>query len=196
MSTPNFQPEEYTEAPASFDFRSIFYSLKEKAWLIVLCVLASGFLTWAYLKRCPRTYAATVVLQVEAEKPKILGSTVQDVMPDDRGPEALKTIEKVLQSRSLLERVIVTNNLPSDPRFLNQTNGPAPSSEQLISRLGNMIHVVVQTGTRLMNITVEHTDAKLTQLIANSLVKEFILRNFEQHLSVSEISGQQLQEKA
>src|SRR5262249_21133912 len=132
MSAPNYPPsEEYAEAPASFDFHSLFYALKERVWLIVLCVTAATFLTWGYLKRCPRTFAATVILQVEAEKPKILGSTVQDVMPDDRGPEALKTIEKVLQSRSLLERVIVTNNLASDPRFVSATNGPLPSNEQL-----------------------------------------------------------------
>src|SRR5439155_21710035 len=40
-------------------------------------------------------------------------------------------------------------------------------------------------GTRLIDISVEHTDAELTELLANSLLREFIRQNFEENVTAS-----------
>jgi len=172
--------DEAAEPASSFDFRSFYYTLAEKLWVILLCLAASAFLTLGYIKRAPRIYSATVVLQAAQEKPNILN--VPDLQQDDwRNPEILKTQEKILQSRSLFERVIHTNRLAEDPRFIDQSLSRAVSKEQLISRLEKMVTVNLQAGTRLINVKVEHTDRALTEQIANSLVNEFMAQNYEQH---------------
>lgn len=188
------QPEDAPESGSSFDFRNLYYTLIEKIWVILLCVAAAAFLTWGYIKRAPRIYSATVVLQVAQEKKDILNAV--DLQTEDlRSPEILKTIEKILQSRALFERVLLTNNLSDDPRFTEQSADNRPSKEQLVSRLEGMVTVNLQGGTRLINVRVENTDRALTEQIANSLVSEFMLQNYEQDSSSSHSGTQYLKEQ-
>src|SRR5262245_26284749 len=99
------------------DFRVIYYTLRERAWVIGLCLLVAAVATTAYLLRAPKIYAAKLILQVEQEEQKILN--IQRVQQEDpQTAEFLKTVEQTLESRALLERVLDTNNLPSNPRFV------------------------------------------------------------------------------
>jgi len=168
----------------SLDLRALYHVLREKAWIIGLCVLAVGCVTAAYLYRAPRIYVAKVVLQVDQEEQKIIN--IQSVQKEDlQSVEFLKTVEQTLQSRALLARVIETNNLAKDPRFFPPLAGRNPSLEQLISKLALMLEVKLRKGTRLIDVSIEHPDAELTELIANSLVREFMRLTFEQNASAS-----------
>ena len=103
----NSSPKDHAEP---LDFRTLYYILREKAWVIAISLAAAGSITAAYLYRAPRIFAAKVVLQVEQEEQKVIN--IQTVQKEDlQSVEFLKTVEQTLQSRSLLGRVIETNNL-------------------------------------------------------------------------------------
>jgi polysaccharide biosynthesis transport protein len=106
---------------------------------------------------------------------------------DPASLEFLKTVEQSLQSRTLFERVLDTNRLASDARFLQPEAGtPRPSREQLVTELSEMIDAKLRKGTRLIDIKVEHTNPELTALIANSLVAEFLDQNFQHSTATSD----------
>jgi capsular exopolysaccharide synthesis family protein len=178
---PNYAPYDYAEeAGQSFDLKAFAYTLLERAWVVLLCAAAAAFITLGYAKRSPRIYAATAILQVEQEKVQVLPGA--DGGPDElRSPEVLKTIMMHLQTRALLERVVATNRLGSDPRFIEPAAGGEATAEQLVGMLFRMVRVGLQPGTRLVNVTVEHGDPALAAQLANSMVKEYIAQNFEQH---------------
>ena len=52
------------EAAASdqIDFRGMYYTLRERAWVIGLCLLIAALSTTAYVIRAPRIYEAKLVL--------------------------------------------------------------------------------------------------------------------------------------
>ena len=104
--------------PGGLDFRALIHTLLDKIWIILLCVVVAGFLTGAHIMRSPKIYAARVILQVEQQEQKILKGVEKIQQEDLRSLEVLRTIEQVLKSRSLLERVLETNNLATDLAFV------------------------------------------------------------------------------
>jgi succinoglycan biosynthesis transport protein ExoP len=166
------------ETPPPIDYRALYYILRERAWVIALCLLVAVLVTATILLRSPGIYAATTVLMVEQEEAKVVD--IQQIQPEDyQSLESLKTVEQTLQDRTLLERVIDANHLGQDPRLFSSA-GNALTREELVARLAGMVEVKLRRGTRLIDITVEHTDPALTALIANSLVTEFLRQDYEE----------------
>src|SRR5712692_6679239 len=125
-------PQEFQIA-RPIDFRGFYYTMRERAWILALCCLVAAFATAAYLLRTPKIFASKVVLQVEQEEAKIIN--IQRVQQ-----EVLQTVEQTLQNRTLLERVIATNQLANDPGFVPIGSGNR-SSEQLVTKLSKMVEV-------------------------------------------------------
>jgi len=177
------------------DFRAMYHVLRDKSWIILLCVLTTGCVTAAYLYRAPKIYAAKVVLQVEQEEQKVIN--IQAVQKEDlQSVEFLKTVEQTLQNRALFSQVVASNNLANDPRFVSPLRDRQLSQEQLVSKLASMIEVKLRKGTRLIDVTVEHTDAELTEQVANSLLHEFLRQNFEQNAAASTEANDFLSDEA
>src|SRR5881628_2651795 len=106
MSSPSPSPaSEYLQRPGGLDFRALLHTLLDKIWIILLCVVVAGFLTGAYLLRSPKYYRARAILQVEQQEQKILNRVEKVQQEDFRSLEVLRTIEQVLKSQSLLQRV-------------------------------------------------------------------------------------------
>ena len=185
---PKARPASRTteDQPADqIDFRKLYYTLRERIWVIALCLLIAGLGITAYLIRAPRIYVSRLVLQVEQGEQKILN--IQRVQQEDpQSLEFLKTVEQTLQSRSLLERVLETNNLAGDPRFVKMDDGPRPTQEQLVTRLSRMVDAKLRKGTRLIDVKVEHTDPQIAALIAGSVYREFMSQNFEHTSSTAD----------
>ena len=179
MHAPVPQRPKEIRAPASIDYRALYYLFREHAWIVALCLLVAGLATSTLLLRSPSIYAARTVLLVESEETKVVD--IQRIQPEDyQSQEALKTVEQSLQSRTLLERVIDANHLAEDPRLALDATGKTLTRERLVSRLAKMIDVRLRRGTRLIDISVEHTAPALTALIANSLVTEFLRQYYDQ----------------
>jgi capsular exopolysaccharide synthesis family protein len=195
MSVP-IQHARETHGGDQIDFRALYYLMRERIWIILLCLLVAASGTVAYLLRTPRIYASKAVLQVEQEEQKILN--IERVQREYlQSMEFVKTVEQTLRNRALLERVITANKLNQDPRFLGETSdGQPPTVEHLVTQLGRMIESKLRKGTRLIDLTVEHTNPELTATIANSIVKEFIRQNFEHNSTASDVANEFLQKEA
>lgn len=191
------QPEEL--AASSFDWRNVFYILLEHSKLIALCLIVSTGLALVYLARAPVIYAATAVLKFETGKPKILA--IEGVVEDDyHGEEALNEklneIGQLLKNRTTLARVIATNNLAADRRFVARATGDPGEQARLVARLSAMAHAQARKGTHLIDVTVEHTDPRLTAQLANSFVNELIRQNAESYKTASQLASAFLAEEA
>src|SRR5438874_2248752 len=161
----------------SLDLRQVYYTVRERVWIIACSLVLAGLASTTYLMRTPKIYAAKGVLQVEQEEAKVLN--IQRVQQEDlQTLEFLKTVEQTLQSRTLLERVIDTNHLLDDPRLVSAAL-PKPTKQQLVGRVQKMLEVRLRKGTRLIDIKVEHTEPTLPEVIANSLVREYLRQNQE-----------------
>jgi polysaccharide biosynthesis transport protein len=183
------------QAPAPVDYRAIYYILRERAWIIGLCLLVAALVTATILLRSPSIYASTTVLLVEQEEAKVVD--IQRIQPEDfQSLESLKTVEQTLQNTALLEGVIDANNLAQDSRLVSNSTEKPLTREQLVSKLAKMVDVKLRRGTRLIDITVEHTDPALTALIANSLVTEFLRQDYEQSATTLHTANEFLETEA
>lgn len=183
-----------TNQTASLDVRTLYFLIRDRAWIILLCLILAAFGTAAYLVKTPKIYAAKSVLQVEQEEAKILN--IERVQQENlQSQEVLKTIEQTLQSRAMLQRVIEANQLDKNPKFVG--NGEqTPTKEQLVSKLGNMVDVRLRKGTRLIDINVEHTDPALTAVVANSILHEFLRQTYEHSSDSSQVANEFLTKEA
>ncbi|HZI77321.1 MAG TPA: Wzz/FepE/Etk N-terminal domain-containing protein, partial [Gemmatimonadales bacterium] len=155
------RPSSSTEQVIQLDFRALYYSLRQRAWLVALCLAVAGAGAFAYLKRAPKIFEAQVVLQVEQEEQKVLN--IEQVQGENlQALELVKTIEQTLQNRALLERVFTALKLGENPKFNPPGPEPRPGRDELLKGLGEMISVKLRRGTRLIDMKVEHTDAALT----------------------------------
>src|SRR6266581_2829686 len=190
-------PQEFQIA-RPIDFRGFYYTMRERAWILALCCLVAAFATAAYLLRTPKIFASKVVLQVEQEEAKIIN--IQRVQQEDlQTLEFLKTVEQTLQNRTLLERVIATNQLANDPGFV-PSGAVKRSPEQLVTKLSKMVEVKLRKGTRLIDVKVEHPRPELTALIAASeIAKDYLVNEatgLKRKLEESENALQAYREQA
>lgn len=190
----SFHPEETFAPRTSFNFQNLYHVLLDKLWLIAIFLVIALLLAAGYLQLAPRLFSSTATLQVEQGDQKVIA--IQKVQQEDlRGLEVLRTIEQVLKSRELLDRVITANGLDKDPRFVSP-DLPAPSREQLADALSRIIDVRLRRFTRLIDVSVVHTSPQLTAEIANSLIREYMKQNLEQYSDASQVASEFLVEEA
>lgn len=181
-------------ADYSADVRRTWHALMERAWIVPLCLVISLALGFAYLRRAPVLYSATATLQVQQDQAPVF--KIDNVQFQDlQALDFLQTIAQTLKTRPLLARVAESNNLAADPRFFSATIKPA-AGEDLVGVLDRLTTVKLRRGTRLIDVTVKHSNPQLTDLLANSLVSEFISDNAEQHASTSEVANKTLDTEA
>src|SRR3954471_3424208 len=106
-SAPAF--DQIYEPKRGFDFRHFIHALRERLWIVVLCVIAGLFLALGYLARTPKLYQGHITLEVEFQEPTFVGG--EDSSNRMRSmflasQEALRTIEQNLVNRSLMSRVV------------------------------------------------------------------------------------------
>src|SRR5271170_4113296 len=173
------KPHELQSA-TPIDYRALYYSFRERAWLIALCLVVAGLAVATILLRSPRIYAARGVLLVEQEEAKVVN--IQRIQQEAfQGLESLKTVDQTLQNPALIARIIDSNNLARDPRFVPAPDRPRLTREQLVARLAKMVEVKLRKGTRLIDIKMENASPELAALAANSLVREFMRQSYEQN---------------
>ncbi len=180
----------------AIDFRRIGLLLLSR-WVIIVTVIALfiAAATWIVLRR-PVTYRAKAVVQVEQEPAKVI--VMQEVNPEDfKSIEIMKTIEQILTGRALLQRVVVSEKLTQNPRFMEpKENGEARTEDEAVGELSNLVESKLRRGTRLIDVTVEHIDPVLAQQLALALVREFDRGSFDQNLSNSRQASEYLLQEA
>ena len=154
------------------DLHEIAHVLREKAWLIAICAIIGGVIGGAHISRSPRIFGSREVIQVEQQVQKIIN--IQEVNPQEmQSNELVRTIEQNLVSLSLLDRVAKENKLAGDGAYL-----------------AGKVTSKIRPGTRLIDVIAEDEKPEQAQLIAHSVVREFIRQSVEQRTGTTEVASQ------
>lgn len=154
------------------------------------------FLGGAYVRRTPPTYRATATLEVEPQDLQTLA--VQQAQPLDYYNQELRnTFVENMRSQAFLLRVAKSAQLASDATFLPPTkDGHVRSNEELGSILTGMVTASVRSNTRLIDISVEHTNPATCQRLADAVANEFMRQNVERGAGANKIVLQFLLDEA
>ena len=184
VSRPPSQPHAPLPPASGLDLKRLYHLLVERLWLVAICVVLAVLLTAGYVQRQPTLYMAGAVVQVEQDEARVV--KVEKFQAEDlRYPDALRTIEQTLKSRTVLERVVETLKLAQDPTFVG-TPAQEPTKEELAGVLDRLVTVRLRKGTRLLDVIVTHPNPQLAARIANSVVADFVSLGYEQNSTVTE----------
>jgi succinoglycan biosynthesis transport protein ExoP len=168
--------------------------LREKIWLIILCVLTAGIAGVAYIILRPPIYRAQAVIRVDQGAQKVFKANENGIVDLNRD-EIIKTTEQTLTSPELLLQLVKRNYLDKDPDFLPGLERPV-SDNRMVEELAKQISVQVRRGTWLIDIGVEDRSPVLAQKIADLLIKEFAYENFQRRIEGSEMESNFLLEES
>jgi polysaccharide biosynthesis transport protein len=180
------------------DFGYLYHLLLSKAWLIILLVVLSLSAAIIYLIRTPKIYESRAVIQVDQEAQKFVNTQNNSGNEEEfKSVEELTTIAQTLMSDTVLLRVIKANELDKDPLFAPpKKDGSAYLDSELVGRFKRNVTVGLRRGTRLIDVSVQDTDPKRAQQLAQSMVTEFISQIFDQKFSVSKAANDFLIQEA
>lgn len=168
------------------DLHAILEALRERARLIVLCVVAALLLGACYLTYTPRVYRAEAILQVEQEERSLV--VLDGVRAEDlRAQEVLMTLEQNLSSPGLLRAVIRHGNLAAAPAFLPEV--PRPASPEALERgLAARLWAKVRPGSRLIDVAVEDHNPAMAARLTGAIIGEFIREGFQGRMETSQMA--------
>jgi len=159
------------------DIVQLYHQVRSRWWIIAAAVIVCEALAVIYLWTTPKIYASGAVLQVQQPGEKLPGAP--DSTDIGISPEVLKTVEQNLSSQSVLLRVVHSLRLEDDPQFAPPKRGGAPYLDsEMIGLLQRKLSVELRRGTRLIDVTVEDTNAERAQVIAKTLVAQYFAQSF------------------
>lgn len=189
---PESQPSEIGRAPVSknlFDYWHLL--IRHKLTLLLFVVAGLGTAILINLLQTP-AYQARTSLQIQDFNEDFLD--LSSVDPTSTGNHYtaysyFQTQIKMLQSESLLERVINKLNLANKHP---QDRDGAESKDQLLQRTKSSLTVRAAGDTRLLEVLYESPDPKLAADFANTLVTEFIEQNQDMRWKSTQRTGEWL----
>lgn len=180
IETTHPSQESHVEGPSSLDWRTLVALLRRRLWLIVLCIAAGLALGLHKIENAQSIYAARTVIQVEQKEQQIMD--IKSVSENDlRFPDLLNTIVQSMTGRSVLLRVVEANRLHENADFLPPGPGGARTPEEAATYLAGCVRAELRRNTRLIDVTVEHPNAAVAVLLADSIVKEYVRSGYEHH---------------
>ncbi len=179
----NREPETRKEAPA-FDLKEYWDVLLKRKWTVLLFAFPVVFVVTLVSFLVTPTYTAVGTLLIEKE-PNIL--TFEQVFQlESFNDDYFQTQYKLLQSRSLADKVIDSQKLNENPRFVGKLDrwaGPGTSDPVFRSKLAeefmNRMEVKPLRQTRLVEVGFRDRDPKFAAQIVNSLFDEFVNMHIE-----------------
>ena len=207
---------QYTEAPPAIEDPSS--SLLLEYWDILrrrkgtLFLIAFLGLLLSVLLTLPQTpiYQARASLEIQSFNENFLN--MRNVSPTDNdGPSSspevdLRTEVKIIQSESVLERVIAKLDLEKNLSHVKNSSRlsawrnalglskskPALSREDALRLVAGNLKILTEPNTRLVEILYDCPDPQLAADIANSLTHEFIQKNLEARVQTTQETGKWL----
>ena len=220
MSNSEAPPSDLAEPEIGATLRRGYYLLRERVWLIATCVCLALILDALYVARTPNSYDATTTIQVNQAARNVM--QIQDVQTQDLTTlELLNTIQQNLSNLTVMRRVVARLHLTPDmldlggpikdvtfivhkltnpivqwlhPRNPVQADSDAINDTALILR--DDVKVSLQRSTRLISVTAENRDPKLTQNIAEAVVAEYMMQRLKEQSGHSSTAVQVLSKQA
>lgn len=181
------EPEEFGEDESirKFSFLEIVHILREKAWLIIVCIIAGLFIGLGYSARQSKIYRSKAVIEVVAEESNFL-KFEEGRSQDYSNQDALQTIVASFRSRTFLKNVVEKHGFRTDKAFTGGV-GELPLDDA-IDRVMHQTSVETRKGTRLIDITGEYNNPQTAQKLAHALTVEFLASLMEQKASTSRMA--------
>lgn len=178
--------------------KQVFQNILRDLWRYKLVVPAVALVVAGavalYTTRQPRIYEAQATLEYDPNPAKPLGDALDDSAAAGDGywstQEFYETQNYILKSRGLAERVVRRLGLQQDPSFAGVEPSEAKSFkgmtiEQAAQRLVGRIKITQVQETRVVRVAVEDQSPESAQLIANTLIDEYIQKALEDRLGSS-----------
>jgi polysaccharide biosynthesis transport protein len=181
-----------SDSASGFDFGYYLHLLLRYIWLFLAIVLICAAVGAYMALRQTEKYTATAVIQVEQQEQRVL-RTEETVRLES--PDFLTTIVATLTGDSFLVRVAKAANLLNDPEFFEPRPEPYSDAE-IADRMRAMVSATVRKGTRLIDVAATDTSAERAQLIAQTVVKEFMRQAIEQRVAAAQVANDFLRDEA
>ena len=100
------------------DWQACFHAVRERLWIVVLCLVIGGMGAAGYLLNQRQQFQARSVLFIEQEQSRVLDK-VQGVGQEQiLSLDMINTVVDLIRSYPFAQRVAGRINLQKDPRFL------------------------------------------------------------------------------
>ncbi len=185
-----------SEEPRTVDLHVWLFLLREKLWLIALCLCATLALAGLYLFMKTPVFTAQAIVQVTEDAANVIN--IQDVNQDNfKSDIALKSVEGAFNSQSLLLRVAKSTNLEKeDPAFRRPPGEPAMTDAEVANRMALKFDAKLKRGTRLIEITFDSTNPERAARVARDVIDEYTRMYFEQNAKTAALANDFLRKQA
>ena len=202
--------QDFAEPADSGGLLEYWQILRRHKGAVVLIAFLGGLL--GFLRTLPQTpiYQARTSLEIQGINEDFL--QMRNVNPTSAGSNSyypeydIQTQVKIIQSQTLIERVLKRLKLENRPLVLNDTgrlsawrkalglSQPPPLSlrDQALAMAASNLKVRAQANTRLLEVLCDSTDPQLAADFANTLTAEFIEQNLEARWQTTQHTGESL----
>lgn len=168
----------------NLDFSHYLDVILRRRWVVITTFTMAFVSTFLYTFTVRPVYQASAMLVIEKERG---GNAVQSgTMVENSNDDYYQTQYKLLQSRSLLQRVYTDLNLEKTEDF---------AEPRSMEKFQKAVTVSPVLRSRLVYVRVESHDAELAASIANRLSDTFVEQNLANQLFISKEVLQALQAK-
>lgn len=189
----NFSPR-HDSGTGFIDFWRIYGALKKWWWLISsIAALAMAITALIVFKIMP-VYMASSVLEIKKSERQIFNASEVENAVFDR--EFFVTQIELLKSQSLVESVVDSLNLVSDPYFTGVESGNRDGLRTNTVRVfSSKLHISPIGRSRLIKVSFEHTDPRKAALIADAVADTFISYNLERKYNATSYARDFVEER-
>ena len=195
MKAPPSSPDiEMSDAGSNVNFRELIQIFLERLWLIVALTVLALAAGATYAFRSAPVYQSKLVLEVEQDEKKFIN--IEEIAPENlRSSEMLNTIAQTIKNSTVLKRVIQKNNLVADRSFWSSTTN-APTEEEVLRNLSKAVTAKLRRQTRLIDLSVEHTNPETAQKLVASIANEYVNLRMEQRIGTTQMANKFLFDEA
>jgi capsular exopolysaccharide synthesis family protein len=181
---------------SQFDLRSILAAAYRNKWIIIAVTIVCVALGVAYSLITAPIYRATATVQIDQQTAKILESQDEEPGSSQEAGRFLQTQVDIIKSRSLAARVADQLKLAADANPLSLTSTSTRTRRnEAVGILQSGLSVGLPRNSRVVEISFESTNPRLSAEIANSFAQNAITGNLQRRFDTSAYSRQFLQER-
>jgi len=195
------------------DFLRYWLLVRSRLWLIIALAIVVTVLTGVVVKDMPSVYTATATLLLGPEQAKTV--SMEDLFADNnrRGSSYFNTQAGIIQSRSILGKVIDELNLEHSPepapsespvrawiKSILKIDVRIPSEKEkrrwILEGIRKKITVINPFRTELMKLSYKSSSPELAAKVVNTLANIYIRDNLESRVSMAHQASAWMRQRA
>ncbi|MES2491764.1 MAG: polysaccharide biosynthesis tyrosine autokinase [Pseudomonadota bacterium] len=186
----------FAQARAAFDFRYILAAVRSNLLLIAAIISAAVAVAVIVTMLDTPRYTAKATIQINDSVSRVLKADDQDSDPEMGGYDTdrnLKTQIDILKSRGLAQRVAQKLRLAGNAQFFVSQEAQKPAagtSSEIVNRsvagmLQQNMAVILPRDSRIITVSWESTDPRMSAAIVNAYANEFIQSSLQRKFDSS-----------